>query len=79
MADEFVDARRKDDHSVTQRVAVSALPYFPDWEPIPTGDEKDPAQTSEGDDAKREADETGDSKPKTTKSTSKATDSKGRE
>jgi hypothetical protein len=43
VADEFVDCRRKDDHSHTHRIPVSALPHFPDWEPIP-GQEAEPSE-----------------------------------
>ncbi|MDF5758617.1 hypothetical protein [Spongiactinospora sp. TRM90649] len=35
MADEIVLCRRKDDHAQTLPIALSALPYFPDWERVP--------------------------------------------
>lgn len=39
MAIEFVLCRRKDDHTVTTKIARRALDAWPDWEPIPTEDE----------------------------------------
>ncbi|MEU8199291.1 hypothetical protein AB0C10_36450 [Microbispora amethystogenes] len=91
MADEFVNCRLVDDHSVTQRVAVSALPYFPDWEPIP-GEEEQPHPTVDpaaaenpapdaSETSEDEGSKSGGSRSKTTasKSASKTTDSsKGR-
>lgn len=38
MSEEFVDCRRKDDHTITLPIAKLALPYHPDWEPIPADD-----------------------------------------
>lgn len=44
--DEFVQVRRKDDPDVIlpQPLAKSALPYFPDWEPIPAEPTSEPAE-----------------------------------
>jgi hypothetical protein len=40
----FIPCRRRDDHTVTQNIAESALPYVSaDWEPIPEGEAEQPA------------------------------------
>ncbi|MFC5744830.1 hypothetical protein [Actinomadura rugatobispora] len=44
MAVGFVRCRRKDDHSVVTDIAETALPHWPDWEPIPA---KEPALPAE--------------------------------
>lgn len=67
MADEFVKARHKDTGQVID-LAVSALGYFPDWQPV-----QDAADDS---DAPPQAEPEPDPKTATTTRASKATDTK---
>ena len=70
MADEIVLCRRKDDHSQTHPIALSALRYFPDWEPIPEeGQEPGPAEAAPPEAAEPEP---------TPKTARKSTEVKGR-
>jgi len=77
MADEIVLCRRMDDHTQTHRIAVSALPYFPDWEPVPdkpAEKQKQPTVEAPAPAGSDQADQGEKAKP-----TGKTTASKGRD
>lgn len=75
----MVPSRRKDDHTVTRDIAATALPHFPDWEPIPQGDNTpdDAPADPPGEDAPDDPATAGQDQPRKSRAARNAASSKG--